>query len=305
MRFLLAIICLFTLAVVPAHADDGLTLQSPVDGRVLKGFDPGPTRYSPGHRGVDLEAPAGSAVRAAAPGQVYFAGTVAGRPSVSVDHGGGLRTTYTPVVAKVAKGQVVAAGDVLGTLQAGHCEQSCLHFGLTDGEDYHDPMSYLETRRVRLVPMGSRPVVRASLPGATVPGDTVLGPPGKPGAAPVQGRMTSPFGMRKHPVTGIYKLHDGTDFGAPCGTPIRSPWAGTVVKTDVSRGYGYRVHVRHDGGLTTAYAHLPRFDVKVGQRVAAGGQVGVVGNTGYSTGCHLHWMAWQGGKLVNPMTLLR
>ncbi|NLE98601.1 MAG: M23 family metallopeptidase, partial [Propionibacterium sp.] len=146
------------------------------------------------------------------------------------------------------------------------------------------------------LPMGAEPVVRPALPAAVVPL--------APGSRPVAGAVTSAFGMRVHPITGVYKLHDGTDFGAPCGTPIRVPWAGTVTGTGVSVGYGYRVHVRHDDGLATAYAHLPRFDVGVGQRLGAGEQVGVVGTTGYSTGCHLHWMAWQSGALVDPMTLI-
>jgi murein DD-endopeptidase MepM/ murein hydrolase activator NlpD len=294
MRLLIAIsLALAAALALPAQADDGLVLHRPVPGATVRGFDPGTSRYSAGHRGVDLAAPVGAEVRASAPGRVYFAGTVAGRPSVSVDHGG-VRTTYTPVVASVQEGQSVRAGAVIGALVGGHCVRPCLHWGLTDGLDHHDPLSYLAQRLVRLLPDGAQPVVRVMFPTASVP---------TAGAQPVPGPVTSPFGMRVHPVTGVYKLHDGTDFGAPCGTPIRLPWAGTVVGTDVSRGYGYRVRVRHDDGLVTAYAHLPRFEVRAGDRLEAGAGLGVVGNTGYSTGCHLHWMAWQEGKLVDPMRL--
>lgn len=296
MRVLVVIALLLALVAVPARADDGLRLEQPMPGPLVRGFDPGTSRYSAGHRGVDILGEAGAAVRSAAAGRVHFAGVVAGRPSVSVDHGGGLRTTYTPVRPGVGKGDVVRAGDLLGTLEAGHCDTPCLHWGLTDGDDYFDPTSYLALRRVRLLPMGAAPVQRAVLPSAAVPHAA--------GRQPVPGRVTSRFGMRVHPVTGEYKLHDGTDFGAACGTPVRVPWAGVVVGTDISRGYGYRVRVRHDDGLVTAYAHLPRFQVSVGDRLDSGGQVGVVGNTGYSTGCHLHWMAWRSGRLVDPMTLL-
>lgn len=309
MRKLLLVLCtvlVVSLTSAPARAD-GLILRQPVEGVILRGFQLGATPYSPGHRGVDISSPAGASVRAAADGVVHFSGRVAGRPSVSIDHGGGLRTTYTPVVGHVRTGEIVRAGTVIGTLQAGHCASPCLHWGLTDGHIYHNPLSYLSSRYVRLVPMGASPVVRASLPAASVP---TLGPgddgtPLAPGGPPVAGRVTSRFGMRVHPVTGIYKLHDGADFGAPCGARIVSPWAGTVVRRDVTRGYGYRVHVRHAGGLVTAYAHMPAFDVEVGQQIPAGARVGRVGSTGYSTGCHLHWMAWRDGQLIDPLTLLR
>lgn len=301
-RFLLVLLAATLLLAAPASARaDGLSLVMPVDGPVTRGFALGPTPYSPGHRGVDIAAPDGSRVRAAAQGVVHFSGRVAGRESVSIDHGNGLRTTYTPVAGSVRVGDVVRSGDVIGTLQRGHCSSSCLHFGLTDGTDYHNPLSYLGHRTVRLLPMGAEPVARTVLPAAVVP---VTDGPLVPGLAPVAGRVTSRFGMRIHPVTGVYKLHDGVDYGAPCGTRITTPWAGTVVRRDVSRGYGYRVHVRHANGLVTAYAHLPRFDVGVGQQLAAGATVGEVGNTGYSTGCHLHWMAWRDGVLVDPLTLL-
>ena len=298
-KFLLITLLLVAWSATPAHAS-GLELTMPVDGPVVRGFDAPAHRYGPGHRGVDIMASPGTPVRAAAQGRVHFAGVVTGRPSVSIDHGNGLRTTYTPVSGSVREGEVVKSGQVIGTLQPGHCTPACLHWGLTDGTDYHDPLPYLTLRRVRLAPMGAMPVVPAALPAATVGVGSVA-----PGQAPVRGPVTSKFGMRVHPVTGVYKLHDGVDFGAACGTPIHVPWAGEVIKRDTSRGYGLRIHVRHENGLVTAYAHLPRFDVQVGQHLDAGAQVGVVGTTGYSTGCHLHWMAWKGGALVDPLTLLR
>jgi murein DD-endopeptidase MepM/ murein hydrolase activator NlpD len=96
-------------------------------------------------------------VRAAGDGVVVFAGMVAGRPVVSVDHAGGLRTTYEPVDAVVGAGQPVARGAVLGTLAGGHAGcpvAACLHWGLRRGEVYLDPLSLLGAPEVRLLPMG-------------------------------------------------------------------------------------------------------------------------------------------------------
>ncbi len=125
---------------------------------------------------------------------------------------------------------------------------------------------------------------------------------------PVSGPLTSPFGMRLHPVLKVWKLHDGTDFGAGCGTPIRSVAAGVVTEAYYNGGYGNRIFVDHGniGGrhLTTSYNHLSSYAARPGQRVAAGQVVGYVGSTGYSTGCHLHFMTWVNGSLVNPMSVL-
>lgn len=299
MRKLLAIVTAWLLLVAApwAVAEEGLTLSPPVAGEVMRSFDGGTSPYSAGHRGVDLRAEVGQPVRAAAPGVIHFSGSVAGRPSVSVDHGNGLRTTYTPVEGSLAVGTIVSEGQEIGRLAAQpHCApEFCLHWGLTDGTIYHDPLRHLATPEVRLVPNGSRPSPVPWLPPASVP----LPSAGRP----VPGPITSPYGMRVHPVTGVYKLHDGVDFGSPCGTPIRLPWAGRVVSAGHDGGYGFRVIVEH-GSLRTGYAHLPGIDVRVGDDLEAGAVVGVVGNSGYSTGCHLHWMAWRDGQLIDPATLL-
>ncbi|WP_448609673.1 M23 family metallopeptidase [Geodermatophilus sp. URMC 60] len=143
----------------PAAPDDvpaGLWAR-PVDGAVTRPFDPPPDRYGAGHRGADLAGAAGSPVLAAGDGVVVFAGMVAGRPVVSVDHAGGLRTTYEPVDAVVGAGQPVARGALLGSLAGGHAGcpvAACLHWGLRRGEVYLDPLSLLEPPEVRLLPMG-------------------------------------------------------------------------------------------------------------------------------------------------------
>jgi murein DD-endopeptidase MepM/ murein hydrolase activator NlpD len=113
--------------------------------------------YGPGHRGVDLASVAGAAVLTAGAGTVLFAGEVVGRGVVSVDHPGGLRTTYEPVSATVAAGDRVARGEQLGTVQLGHpgcTATACLHWGVRRGpSDYLDPLRLVVMPRVRLLPV--------------------------------------------------------------------------------------------------------------------------------------------------------
>ena len=112
--------------------------------------------------------------------------------------------------------------------------------------------------------------------------------------------------MRFHPVLHYWKLHDGTDFGSSCGTPIRAAYAGRVAERYYNAGYGNRLMIDHGyiGGryVTTGYNHASRYIVHVGQRVRKGQIIGYVGTTGFSTGCHLHLMVWINGRLRNPMT---
>lgn len=296
MRVLLTMIAAVALTpLLPARAEPGFELDRPVPGPVLRGFDTLPSRYAPGHRGVDLAGEVGGDVRAAATGRVLFAGYVAGSGTVSVDHGNGWRTTYQPVRPTVAGGDQVVAGDRVGTLQEGHCSAGgCLHLGLTDGQEYRDPLDYLTLPVVRLLPHGSVPDPVPRLAAARVP---------PVGGHPLRGEVSSRFGMRRHPVTGKVKLHDGVDLAAACGTPVSAPTAGVVTDASFHLAYGYRVRIDHGGGLAMAYTHLPGLDVQVGQRVVAGERIGRVGDTGLSTGCHLHWMAWRGGQLIDPLTL--
>jgi murein DD-endopeptidase MepM/ murein hydrolase activator NlpD len=124
---------------------------------VLRRFDAPDHPYGPGHRGVDLGGWDGQPVLSAGDGVVVFAGMVAGRPVISVDHPNGLRTTYEPVVATVSAGQRLARGDIIGTLQAGHpgCRAvACLHWGVRRGQEYLDPLRLLVSGRVRLLPVG-------------------------------------------------------------------------------------------------------------------------------------------------------
>jgi murein DD-endopeptidase MepM/ murein hydrolase activator NlpD len=122
---------------------------------------------------------------------------------------------------------------------------------------------------------------------------------------PVSGPITSPFGMRTHPILEIVKLHDGTDFGAACGTPIHAAASGKVIEQSYNGGYGNRLIV-DDGfvkgvSLATSYNHLAGYAVQAGEHVRRGQVVGYVGSTGYSTGCHLHFMVYENGMAVDPL----
>ncbi|MBS2937438.1 M23 family metallopeptidase [Nocardioides sp. J2M5] len=134
----------------------------PLDPRpdVVRPFEPPPSPYASGHRGADLAGAAGQPVRAAVRGTIGFAGSIGGKPVVTVLHADGLRTTYEPVVTTVAKGDPVAAGDVLGRLAVthGHCfPAACLHWGLVrgSGDDrvYLDPLTLVGGGPVRLLPL--------------------------------------------------------------------------------------------------------------------------------------------------------
>ncbi|MGH8969551.1 MAG: peptidoglycan DD-metalloendopeptidase family protein [Actinomycetes bacterium] len=127
-------------------------------------------------------------------------------------------------------------------------------------------------------------------------------------AWPVRARISSPYGMRTHPITGVHKLHTGVDLSAPCGTPIGAARDGTVIVAEYNQAYGWRTVVSHGVVgrvlLTTTYNHQPGLGVEVGQRVRAGDVIGWVGSTGYSTGCHLHFELVVNSELVDPVPWL-
>lgn len=150
---------------------------------VVHGFDPPGSEFGAGHRGVDLAGAAGQVVGAALPGQVTFAGRLAGRGVVVVGHGA-TRTTYEPVRATVRVGDLVDAGTPLGVLELplSHCYPgACLHWGWLRGETYLDPLELVGTGRVRLLPLsGLRPV-----PASPVEGPGMPAPP--PASGPLRG----------------------------------------------------------------------------------------------------------------------
>ncbi len=121
---------------------------------------------------------------------------------------------------------------------------------------------------------------------------------------PIDGaRLTSGFGQRRHPILGYARAHQGVDFGAGHGTPILAAGDGVVVKAQRWGGYGNWLQIRHSGGWDTGYAHLSRYakGVRPGVKVRQGQVVAYVGSTGMSTGPHLHYEVWQGGRRVNPV----
>ena len=122
-------------------------------------------------------------------------------------------------------------------------------------------------------------------------------------AWPVPGytRITSQFGMRTHPITGIYKLHTGTDIGAPMGATFIAANDGIVIKAEYNNAYGNMVIIDHGGGITTLYGHGSEILVNVGDQVLQGTPVLKVGSTGYSTGPHAHFEVRVNGEYKNPL----
>lgn len=287
----------------------------PLAGAVVRGYDPPEERWAAGHRGVDLAGEPDAEVRSPRAGVVSFAGMVAGRPVVVVDHGAE-RTTLEPVVATLPTGRSVAAGDVVGRLAPGHepCPAAaCLHWGLKRGEDYLDPLAGLTT--ARLLPDSAAAEVerraaereRAAALAAAAGAD---GAPGGSGvlARPSAGRLTSPFGMRLHPIFKQWRMHNGIDLSAPCGTPLYAASEGVVRHMGFDASGGWRLVIGHGpvGGasLETVYLHAQGYAVRAGDRVARGQLVGTMGTTGWSTGCHLHFGVKAGGRHVDPQRWL-
>ena len=123
---------------------------------------------------------------------------------------------------------------------------------------------------------------------------------------PINGaRLSSPFGMRKHPIDGFNKMHKGTDFAAPKGTPIMASGDGVIKKASWCGGGGNCVVIKHNSVYTTIYAHMSKFanGIQSGVRVKQGQVIGYVGSTGKSTGPHLHYEVIVNGKKINSQTL--
>jgi murein DD-endopeptidase MepM/ murein hydrolase activator NlpD len=121
---------------------------------------------------------------------------------------------------------------------------------------------------------------------------------------PVNGRVSSPFGYRIHPIFHVRKMHTGIDLSAGMGTPIKAADSGTVVQAGWRGGYGKCVVISHGNGVATLYAHQSVISVSVGDTVERGQAIGNVGSTGYSTGAHLHFEVRVDGSPVDPMRYL-
>ncbi len=118
-------------------------------------------------------------------------------------------------------------------------------------------------------------------------------------SAPVAGRRSSGYGMRRHPILGYTRMHAGIDFAAAYGSPIYAATDGVIAYAGRHGGHGNYVRIQHGGGLATGYAHMSRIAASVGQRVRRGQVIGYVGSTGLSTGPHLHYELYRGGRTID------
>ncbi|QIK73085.1 M23 family metallopeptidase [Propioniciclava coleopterorum] len=290
----------------------------PVSGAIVRGFDPPEVAWGAGHRGVDLAGEIGEEVRAPRSGVVSFAATLAGRPVLVIAHDDGTRTTLEPVEASIETGRAVAAGDVVGRLAAGHpCPAAaCLHWGLKRGEDYLDPVptgggvplllpdtaAAAVTERASQRAQAARAAAEAGTPGATSgappPGGGIL-------SHPADARLGSRFGPRFHPIFKQWRLHAGVDLSNACGTPLFAAGDGTVSHMGFDASGGWRLVIDHGPvagvRLQTVYLHAQGYRVRAGDRVTRGQQVGTMGSTGWSTGCHLHFSTKVDGRQVDPL----
>jgi len=122
-------------------------------------------------------------------------------------------------------------------------------------------------------------------------------------ARPTNGRVTSTFGMRRHPILGYKRMHSGMDFGGGYGAPIYAVTDGVVTIAGRHGGFGNYVKLNHGNGLGTGYGHMSRIAVRPGQRVGRGQVIGYIGSTGLSTGPHLHYELYRNGHAVNPSSV--
>lgn len=121
--------------------------------------------------------------------------------------------------------------------------------------------------------------------------------------APVPGAVSSSYGIRRHPILGYHRMHAGMDFKARYGTPIVAVSDGRVSSAGRAGGCGMAVRLEHSGGLSTRYCHMSRMAVGAGQQVRRGQVIGYVGSTGLSTGPHLHYEMYRGGRAINPASV--
>ncbi|WP_414507495.1 murein hydrolase activator EnvC family protein [Streptomyces sp. NEAU-L66] len=213
---------------------------------VVRGWEPPPAPWAAGHRGVDLGAPAGAVVRAAAPGRVAYAGTVAGRGvlTLEVSRSGRppLRTTYEPVRSTVRKGQRVTAGQPVAVLQHGgpfHCREPCLHWGLRRGKTYLDPLSLLPPSMLGGGPSRLLPIFGVPVPtgGHTVP------PPPEPPEPTAQASSSTPTAAALAEAVGLAAVTIWA-LGRLSSAPPALSEEGTRRRW---RGWGWRVLGRGGG----------------------------------------------------------
>jgi murein DD-endopeptidase MepM/ murein hydrolase activator NlpD len=121
---------------------------------------------------------------------------------------------------------------------------------------------------------------------------------------PIRGRLTSPFGWRNDPISGVRRYHAALDLAAPIGTPVKAAMDGRVATVGFNGTFGNFIIMSHSGGFQSMYAHLSVTSVKQGSAITQGTKIGEVGNTGYSTGPHLHFAVFKNGRAIDPRELL-
>lgn len=218
---------------------------------------------------------------------LYQSARAAGAPMSAVQ-------TYLRVISQqVAVGRDVTAGDEFDIIVA----QRRAETGEVEiGELLYAGLSRGGTPRLRMLPWtvdGREQWFEASGVGRTRAGL----------ARPVNGRTTSGYGMRRHPILGYSRMHRGMDFGAPYGAPIYAVADGNVALAGYSGGYGRQVRLNHSGALSSSYSHMSRIAVSSGQRVRRGQVIGYVGSSGLSTGPHLHYELYRNGASINPASV--
>ncbi len=180
-----------------------------------------------------------------------------------------------------------------------HSSQSSLVYRLrTERQSYEQAERELERDSQKLISEINKLVGRGSLGGYSLPGSGLF-------SYPIQGRLTSPFGMRRHPIHRVVSFHSGIDLAAPHGTPIMASDNGRVIFNGWYGGYGKVVILDHGMSYSTLYAHLSSTAVSRGANIQKGEVVGYEGRTGYSTGPHLHFEVRRNGVPQNPLKFLR
>lgn len=180
-----------------------------------------------------------------------------------------------------------------------HSSQSSLVYRLrTERQSYEQAERELERDSQKLISEINNLVGRGSLGGYSLPGSGLF-------SYPIHGRLTSPFGMRRHPIHRVVSFHSGIDLAAPNGTPIMASDNGRVIFNGWYGGYGKVVILDHGMSYSTLYAHLSSTAVSRGANIQKGEVIGYEGRTGYSTGPHLHFEVRRNGVPQNPLKFLR
>ena len=168
----------------------------------------------------------------------------------------------------------------------------------TERASYEQAERQLERDSQQLIAEINRLVGKGGFNGSSVPGSGIF-------SYPIRGRLTSPFGLRRHPIFKVVSFHSGVDLAAPYGSPIMASDTGRVIFNGWYGGYGKVVIVDHGMDYSTLYAHLSRINASNGHTVIKGETIGYEGQTGYSTGPHLHFEVRKSGRPQNPLNYLR